>query len=96
MCGFEVVQETHGCSSSFSEDFDGSERLAAVLGADIVASLAQRRGKGPDPPRDRSESKVSTFDNPELTTLGTCKKIEEIMIGDGPSVFCQFPEPVGG
>ncbi|CAE7831755.1 cct2 [Symbiodinium sp. CCMP2592] len=41
-------------------DFDGSERLAAVLGADIV----------------------STFDNPELTTLGTCKKIEEIMIGE--------------
>ncbi|CAE7245783.1 cct2 [Symbiodinium natans] len=41
-------------------DFDGSERLAAVLGADIV----------------------STFDNPEMTTLGTCKKIEEIMIGE--------------
>ncbi|CAJ1419303.1 unnamed protein product [Effrenium voratum] len=41
-------------------DFDGSERLAAVLGADIV----------------------STFDNPELTTLGSCKRIEEIMIGE--------------
>ena len=25
---------------------------------------------------------VSTFDNPELTTLGSCKKIEEIMIGE--------------
>jgi len=41
-------------------DFDGSERLAAVLGADIV----------------------STFENPEMTKLGSCKKIEEIMIGE--------------
>merc|ERR1711933_338118 len=41
-------------------DFDGSERLAAVLGADIA----------------------STFDNPEDTKLGFCKKIEEIMIGE--------------
>merc|ERR1719450_453467 len=41
-------------------DFDGTERLAAVLGADIV----------------------STFDNPEQTKLGTCDRIEEIMIGE--------------
>merc|ERR1712232_846075 len=41
-------------------DFDGTERLAAVLGADIV----------------------STFDSPEDTKLGSCKKIEEIMIGE--------------
>merc|ERR1712050_287819 len=41
-------------------DFDGSERLAAVLGADIA----------------------STFDNPEDTKLGFCKKIEEVMIGE--------------
>jgi len=41
-------------------DFDGSERLAAVLGADIA----------------------STFDNPEETKLGFCKRIEEIMIGE--------------
>jgi T-complex protein 1 subunit beta len=41
-------------------DFDGTERLAAVLGGDIV----------------------STFDNPEATKLGTCKLIEEIMIGE--------------
>merc|ERR1711877_29770 len=41
-------------------DFDGSERLAAVLGADIV----------------------STFDNPEETKLGSCSKIEEVMIGE--------------
>eukprot|EP00928_Gymnodinium_smaydae_P086710 TRINITY_DN71155_c0_g1_i1.p1 TRINITY_DN71155_c0_g1~~TRINITY_DN71155_c0_g1_i1.p1 ORF type:complete len:536 (-),score=165.85 TRINITY_DN71155_c0_g1_i1:270-1877(-) len=41
-------------------DFDGTERLAAVLGADIV----------------------STFDNPEETVLGSCDKIEEIMIGE--------------
>merc|ERR1719450_1675994 len=41
-------------------DFDGTERLAAVLGADIV----------------------STFENPEETKLGSCKKIEEVMIGE--------------
>merc|ERR1711977_112635 len=41
-------------------DFDGTERLAAVLGSDII----------------------STFDNPEETKLGSCKKIEEIMIGE--------------
>lgn len=41
-------------------DFDGSERLAAVLGADIA----------------------STFENPEMTVLGSCKRIEEIMIGE--------------
>eukprot|EP00442_Polarella_glacialis_P002950 CAMPEP_0115117586 /NCGR_PEP_ID=MMETSP0227-20121206/43975_1 /TAXON_ID=89957 /ORGANISM="Polarella glacialis, Strain CCMP 1383" /LENGTH=533 /DNA_ID=CAMNT_0002518675 /DNA_START=79 /DNA_END=1680 /DNA_ORIENTATION=- len=41
-------------------DFDGSERLAAVLGSDIV----------------------STFDNPEKTKIGFCKRIEEIMIGE--------------
>jgi len=41
-------------------DFDGTERLAAVLGADIV----------------------STFDSPEDTKLGYCKKIEEMMIGE--------------
>merc|ERR1712129_266466 len=38
----------------------GSERLAAVLGADTA----------------------STFDNPEETKLGFCKRIEEIMIGE--------------
>merc|ERR1712157_73783 len=41
-------------------DFDGSERLAAVLGADIT----------------------STFDDPENTKLGSCKKISEVMIGE--------------
>merc|ERR1712056_106608 len=41
-------------------DFDGSERLAAVLGSDII----------------------STFDNPEESKLGYCKKIEEVMIGE--------------
>jgi len=41
-------------------DFDGSERLAAVLGADII----------------------STFESPEESKLGFCKKIEEIMIGE--------------
>jgi T-complex protein 1 subunit beta len=41
-------------------DFDGTERLAAVLGADIL----------------------STFDTPETAILGTCSRIEEIMIGE--------------
>jgi len=41
-------------------DFDGIERLALVLGGEIV----------------------STFDHPELVKLGTCKLIEEIMIGE--------------
>ena len=41
-------------------DFEGTERMAAVLGADIA----------------------STFDNPEETKLGFCKKIEEIIIGE--------------
>merc|ERR1712187_1079322 len=50
----------HGVMAIEHSDFDGSERLAAVLGADIV----------------------STFDNPEETKLGSCKQIEEIMIGE--------------
>lgn len=41
-------------------DFDGIERLAKVLGAEIV----------------------STFDQPEKVTLGNCKLIEEIIIGE--------------
>ena len=41
-------------------DFDGVERLSAVLGSDIL----------------------STFDDPEGVTLGTCDSIEEIMIGE--------------
>ena len=41
-------------------DFDGTERLAAVLGADIV----------------------STFDAPDEVKLGSCKLIEEYMIGE--------------
>jgi len=41
-------------------DFDGVERLAKVLGSEIV----------------------STFDHPELVKLGSCKLIEEIMIGE--------------
>ncbi|KAG2436977.1 hypothetical protein HYH02_011409 [Chlamydomonas schloesseri] len=41
-------------------DFDGIERLALVLGGEIV----------------------STFDNPSEVKLGSCKLIEEIMIGE--------------
>ena len=41
-------------------DFDGIERLSAVLGSDIL----------------------STFEDPESATLGTCESIEEVMIGE--------------
>lgn len=41
-------------------DFDGMERLSAVLGAEIL----------------------STFDDPSSDVLGSCAKIEEIMIGE--------------
>merc|ERR1712203_68493 len=56
----EQLFKENGVMSIEHSDFDGSERLAAVLGADIV----------------------STFENPEQTKLGFCKKIEEIMIGE--------------
>jgi T-complex protein 1 subunit beta len=39
-------------------DFDGVERLAAVLGGEVV----------------------STFDHPELVTVGECKVIEEVRV----------------
>ena len=41
-------------------DFDGIERLSAVLGSEIL----------------------STFDDPTANVLGSCSKIEEIMIGE--------------
>lgn len=41
-------------------DFEGVERLALVLGADIV----------------------STFDHPDQVKLGTCKLVEEVIIGE--------------
>lgn len=41
-------------------DFDGIERLGAVLGGEIC----------------------STFDHPELVTLGGCDLIEEVMVGE--------------
>merc|ERR1719450_400001 len=56
----EQLFKENGVMSIEHSDFEGSERLAAVLGADIV----------------------STFDNPEETKLGSCKKIEEVMIGE--------------
>merc|ERR1711981_193047 len=56
----EQLFKERGIMAIEHSDFDGTERLAAVLGADIV----------------------STFDNPEETKLGSCKKIEEMMIGE--------------
>lgn len=49
-----------GIMSIEHADFEGIERLASVLGGEIV----------------------STFDHPELVKLGTCKLIEEIIIGE--------------
>merc|ERR1711937_776477 len=56
----EQLFKERGIMAIEHSDFDGTERLAAVLGSDII----------------------STFDNPEQTKLGTCDKIEEIMIGE--------------
>merc|ERR1719214_75436 len=56
----EQLFKEHGIMAIEHSDFDGTERLAAVLGSDII----------------------STFDNPEETKLGTCDRIEEIMIGE--------------
>merc|ERR1712050_704713 len=56
----EQLFKDNGVMAIEHSDFDGTERLAAVLGADIV----------------------STFDNPEETKLGSCKRIEEVMIGE--------------
>lgn len=50
----------HGMMSIEHADFDGIERLALVLGAEIVSS----------------------FDHPETVRLGTCKLIDQIMIGE--------------
>lgn len=50
----------HGMMSVEHADFDGIERLALVLGAEIV----------------------STFDHPESVRLGTCKLIDQVMIGE--------------
>merc|ERR1711939_711898 len=50
----------NGVLSIEHADFDGIERLALVLDAEIC----------------------STFDHPELTKLGSCELIEEIMIGE--------------
>jgi len=56
----EQLFKAAGVMAIEHSDFDGTERLAAVLGADIA----------------------SVFDNPELTVLGSCKRIEEIMLGE--------------
>jgi T-complex protein 1 subunit beta len=56
----EQLLAEHGIMVIEHADFDGIERLAAVLGADIL----------------------STFENLEGTRLGSCTKVEEIMIGE--------------
>jgi len=54
----------HGVAAIEHSDFDGMERLALVLGAEIV----------------------STFEHPELVKLGSCKLIEEIMLGEDKAI----------
>ena len=55
----EEIFKAAGVLAIEHSDFDGTERLAAVLGGDIV----------------------STFDAPDQIVLGSCAKIEEVMIG---------------
>jgi len=50
----------HGVMAIEHADFEGIERLALVLGAEIA----------------------STFDHPDRVKLGTCKLVEEIIIGE--------------
>jgi len=58
-------------SSIEHADFEGIERLALALGAEIV----------------------STFDHPELVRVGTCKLMEEIMIGEDSAIrFSGLPQ----
>merc|ERR1719461_415843 len=63
-----------GISSIEHADFEGVERLALVLWADIV----------------------STFDNPDKVKLGTCKKVEEIMIGEDTLIHFTGPPEAQG
>jgi len=56
----EEIFAKRGVMAIEHADFEGTERLAAVLGAEIC----------------------STFDHPELVTLGSCDLIDEIMIGE--------------
>merc|ERR1719231_2160865 len=56
----EEIFTAAGIVSIEHADFEGIERLGAVLGGEIV----------------------STFDQPDAVTLGECKLIEEIMIGE--------------
>ncbi|PHJ22213.1 t-complex protein beta subunit [Cystoisospora suis] len=56
----EQIFHDHKIVAIEHADFDGMERLAAALGAEII----------------------STFDAPDPSKLGYCKKLEEIMIGE--------------
>ncbi|PFH32831.1 t-complex protein beta subunit [Besnoitia besnoiti] len=56
----EQIFQDHKILAIEHADFDGMERLAAALGAEII----------------------STFDAPDPSKLGYCKKVEEIMIGE--------------
>jgi len=56
----EELMKDQGVASIEHADFEGVERLALVLGGEIV----------------------STFDHPDLVQYGSCKSVEEIMIGE--------------
>ncbi|EZG44297.1 T-complex 1 subunit beta [Gregarina niphandrodes] len=69
----EQLLKERGVSAIEHSDFDGMERLAAALGAEIV----------------------STFDSPEMVKLGTCRLVEEVLIGEEKAVRfsgCEQPE----
>lgn len=76
-------------------DFDGIERLALVTGAyPLVHDHSPKEAKKCFWPQEATKcifkrfctsvggEIASTFDNPESTKLGSCKLIEEIMIGE--------------
>lgn len=56
----ESIFAEHGIMAIEHADFTGVERLAAVLGGEVV----------------------STFDNPDMVTLGECELIDQVMIGE--------------
>jgi T-complex protein 1 subunit beta len=56
----ESIFSEKGIMAVEHADFDGVERLAAVLGGEVV----------------------STFDHPELVTLGACDLIDQVLIGE--------------
>lgn len=63
-------------------DFDGTERLAAVLGAEIASTFDKYVRLGHPSVFLIDSGSLCHFCSPEKTQLGYCGSIEEIMIGE--------------